>query len=558
MLFSPSFTVLLYVSLFSGTTFAIPPHTASDPAGIRPRSPLPLPQQNDSPSPSAPPSPPRPPPLLWPNCKGSGGCLALVNQVDCIDAYMQFERERSYDRYTSFQEARCTAVYRCEDPDEYGTDAYGTKSEAGLSGIVIRDMLDSLYTKYDCRFCGSVHWGKDLALAPFRAATSRPARRIYISTFLFASTSSVLLGLAVLAYGLFYVNYVPRIGLERVIHLQFGDGYPYGTLDLGGDLISQQAYDVTVFLDLPRSPPNLAAGNFMLDLALLSPASTTTAALPPAESDVLLRSRRPAILTYTSPLVDSVNRAAALPWLVSGWRRESEKVDVRMMEGVEFARGWRNVPRKLRLEIQSAEKMAVYHARIRFIARLTGMRWIMYNHRILSLILFTTLFYLTSLLWAALAWLAFSLYTSSSPSSTRPSSTIKPDPDAPTASDTTTAAPSSTPFIKSEPSDLDTEDDLDLSDTQRSFPTFSRQPPLRYTGPSSSSSLRRQIDPSVEAEIARTTGIQPLGGEEGEVVQGSRGGGARRADSGIGTSLEEGGSSAGGVQRRRSGKGRGG
>jgi seipin len=35
-------------------------------------------------------------------------------------------------------------------------------------------------------------------------------------------TSSILLGLAVFAYILFYLNYVPQIGIERVIHLQYG------------------------------------------------------------------------------------------------------------------------------------------------------------------------------------------------------------------------------------------------------------------------------------------------------------------------------------------------
>jgi len=35
-------------------------------------------------------------------------------------------------------------------------------------------------------------------------------------------TFAILLGLAVFAYILFYFNYVPQIGIERVIHLQYG------------------------------------------------------------------------------------------------------------------------------------------------------------------------------------------------------------------------------------------------------------------------------------------------------------------------------------------------
>lgn len=34
--------------------------------------------------------------------------------------------------------------------------------------------------------------------------------------------SSILFGLAVIAYILFYIEYIPQIGIERVVHLQYG------------------------------------------------------------------------------------------------------------------------------------------------------------------------------------------------------------------------------------------------------------------------------------------------------------------------------------------------
>lgn len=63
---------------------------------------------------------------------------------------------------------------------------------------------------------------QESAFTPFRAAVSKPARRAYIGTILFAITNLILLGAAVAAYSLFYLNYIPQIGLDRVIHLQFG------------------------------------------------------------------------------------------------------------------------------------------------------------------------------------------------------------------------------------------------------------------------------------------------------------------------------------------------
>jgi hypothetical protein len=96
----------------------------------------------------------------------------------------------------------------------------------------------------------------------------------------------------------------------------------------------------------------------MLNLALISPDSTAPPTATPSETDVLAHSRRPAILTYASPLVDTVNRVAAVPFFLLGFRKEAEKLDVRMMEGLQFARGWRNVPK-----------------RVRFVARFVGLRY---------------------------------------------------------------------------------------------------------------------------------------------------------------------------------------
>jgi hypothetical protein len=64
-----------------------------------------------------------------------------------------------------------------------------------------------------------------------------------------------------------------------------------------------------------------------------------------------------------------------LPLYVVGWRREAETLEVPMMEKVEFARGAKNLPQSLRLEIQSDSKMQIYSARVEFRARFTGLRW---------------------------------------------------------------------------------------------------------------------------------------------------------------------------------------
>ena len=152
------------------------------------------------------------------------------------------------------------------------------------------------------------------------------------------------------------------------------DGHPWGSASLGSELVTLQPYDVTVKLDLPRTPSNLAAGNFMLDLSLSTqlPSSSTRSTTP--SEGLISQSRRPAILTYVSPLMDTASKLAFLPFYLTGWNREAETLEVRMMERIEFPRGWRNLPQSLRLDIQSDERMQVYHAQVQFKAALTGLR----------------------------------------------------------------------------------------------------------------------------------------------------------------------------------------
>ena len=46
-----------------------------------------------------------------------------------------------------------------------------------------------------------------------------------MKTLLFVTTSLILFGMSAVAYWTFYHNFVPQIGLEREVHLQFGYDY---------------------------------------------------------------------------------------------------------------------------------------------------------------------------------------------------------------------------------------------------------------------------------------------------------------------------------------------
>jgi hypothetical protein len=63
---------------------------------------------------------------------------------------------------------------------------------------------------------------KDTLMEPLRVLVSRNALTAYLSTFLFFATAICMIFVSALAYGVFYNNFIPRVGLERIVHLQFG------------------------------------------------------------------------------------------------------------------------------------------------------------------------------------------------------------------------------------------------------------------------------------------------------------------------------------------------
>ncbi|KAL8926299.1 MAG: hypothetical protein Q9208_003021 [Pyrenodesmia sp. 3 TL-2023] len=366
---------------------------------------------------------------------------------------------------------------------------------------------------------------RETALIPFHAAVSKPAQKAYLGTFLFTTTSLFLLGLSTAAYALFYYNFVPQVSVERAIHLQFGNGHPYGIAQLDSSLTSLQAYDVSLFLHLPRTPNNLAAGNFMLDLSLLAaPSKTPPPSVPIPGTDSLRQeklghSRRPAILTYASLITDTASTLSGLPWYMLGWKSESEVLEVKMFEGVEFSRGGANVPKELKLVVEADERMQFYEVGIRILARFGGIRWIMYHHRILSYVIFTSIFWSSSMISALIAWLVLASYFSSGSAVVKKEEEMSAE-------------------IKTEPSESELYQTEGLSDTSRTFPTLGRQMPLHFTSRGEGSSGRTEDVVKKEVEdVIQSTGVHPLIAEADDEDEGAETTGFR--DSGIGTSLEE-------------------
>ncbi|KAF2764930.1 hypothetical protein EJ03DRAFT_331396 [Teratosphaeria nubilosa] len=353
----------------------------------------------------------------------------------------------------------------------------------------------------DPRTAGRLAVAQNLILQPFRLIFSRTAQKAYFTTFLLIATGFILFGLAVTAYTLFYFSYIPRIGFKRTIYLQFdnvysataatGTGllansakaahpYPYGTVSLAPDMVGAQQYDVAVELDLPRTPANSEAGNFMVEVSMFAPAEkrgtstghsimdTVHAGLAPGSTNaptMLASSRRSAILPYRSQLIDLAYKATELHWYLLGIRQESEKLRVAMFEKISFPSGWKHVPATMKVELQSEGTMQVYAAKAIFRARFRGLRWLMYNHRIISAVIFISGFWMTEMVFAGLAWFIVTMCLLSSPEDVKAEEVLEV-----------------VDRIKQEPDDS-VPPTPKHSETERIFPTSYSQQPLRYSSP---------------------------------------------------------------------------
>ena len=286
----------------------------------------------------------------------------------------------------------------------------------------------------------------------------------------------------------------------------------------------------------------------MLDVSLLASSaksSTTSSNLEHVStslnSTVLAHSRRPAILTYISPLVDTASTLSGIPFYVLGWKSESEVLEVPIFESVEFSKGWMNIPQFVKVFVEADEKMQFYEAGVKIVARFGGLRWIIYNHRILSYLFFTSTFWTCSMLSSLLAWFVIGSYFPSDEVGVPKKEGIED-------SDET---------IKTEEegdAQFDPFSTEDLSDTSRSFPTLGRQMPLHF---SSKREIVKRRQGEAEEKVKReednvmaSTSIQPLGAEADDEDDEDEGGIRSWRDSGIGTSLEEA-DRRSNVQRRR-------
>ncbi|KAK1823842.1 hypothetical protein LTR12_001798 [Friedmanniomyces endolithicus] len=406
---------------------------------------------------------------------------------------------------------------------------------------------------------------KSLLLKPFHIVLSKTALRAYLTTFLAVATAIVLFGFAVTAYILFYWSYIPRIGFERTVHLQFDNVYsntptgasggperthPHGVVTLWPDLVGAQRYDILVELHFPRTPSNTAAGNFMLLTTLHAPPSQPqpptyappppqTGSPPPPHPPILASSRRPALLPYRSPLHETSHTLLHLPLslLFPLNNAETSVLQIPMFEALEFpAKNWRAVPSTLRLEIQSEGQMQVYGAKVVFRARFGGLRWVMYNWWGVSGVVFVGGFWGVEMLAAGVAWGVIGLVLAGQAGSG--------------GEDGTEGGGEATRRIKEE-GEGEEDGVAGMSDTERTFPGVGGGPAVKYEP---ELRIKKEEEEEADEEMGVVVPEHEVKASQADAEDEEDEDADFFLDSGLGTSMESGNASRRDSMRRRRGR----
>jgi len=239
-----------------------------------------------------------------------------------------------------------------------------------------------------------------LLLPVFAIILSPRVQRTVIRAAFLTIALSWILGVACAAYIAFYMTHVPKTAHIEPVYLQYHNGTnPAALVDLTHEgtyskpLRHEQQYKVDIHFHVPSSETNFDIGNFMVRVDLKT-----------ADDKTVAFSSRPSILRYQSALHRTLAVfAKALP-LVLGIAKETQTLVVPMME--HFVEDQTHPVTKAIVSV-SDSRLQIYTMHLHLVADFHGLRYYMYYHRILTAMVFITLFIFIELSCATVAWRLF-------------------------------------------------------------------------------------------------------------------------------------------------------
>ncbi|KAF7547802.1 hypothetical protein G7046_g8895 [Stylonectria norvegica] len=326
-----------------------------------------------------------------------------------------------------------------------------------------------------------------------RVVTSKPVQRAVVHTVLFVSSVVTLFCFAAVASALFFQNFVPDQVVTRPVHLQYGSGLnPYAIASLTAPpMKSQQEYDISVTLSMPRSPPNVDRGNFMISLHLLDSKADNQLEMSArqyafahdgfGEHKVLFSSRRPVLIPYVDPVISLASRVLFLFYHMFAPGSSTCTMIIPLAERVKFSKS-STIPSAAYIEVEAGQTVQIYYAALSLTAQLRGLRWLMFHYRFPTYIAFTFLFWVFELIFMSVAWAVSGSALGDAGKRQR-------------------LEKSHDGLYKDEAE----EEREQLSDVPETFPTYGKQQPLKYEP-----AIKREL------EVERPISEVPVGGAEAD------------------------------------------
>ncbi|KAI9099877.1 putative adipose-regulatory protein-domain-containing protein [Phlyctochytrium arcticum] len=239
--------------------------------------------------------------------------------------------------------------------------------------------------------------------------TSDTTQRFALNTAIFTTSMGIMLAIASVIYGIFYLIYIPQVSHIIPVYMQYGSALgesvmPHAVVDFSGlsrqqiaYLTPEQHYDFTLELNVPDSTQNLELGNFMVQIELQSYDNKTTA-----------MSSRPCALTYKSPLLRTMLTVWKSIPLLFGFAKEAQTVQLLLLE--KYEENEIRPIQQVRLQL-SDPRIQLYRTSLHVEANFQGLRFFMYHWRTTTAIVFISVFMFWEALFAFTLWsLALSLF----------------------------------------------------------------------------------------------------------------------------------------------------
>ncbi|KAL2888151.1 tubulin-tyrosine ligase [Ceratocystis lukuohia] len=141
----------------------------------------------------------------------------------------------------------------------------------------------------------------------------------------------------------------------------------------------------------------------LLSQATSPPLSSLTLAKSLSRDPLLLKSRRPALIPHQDPLVAMFKRILSLPWYAMSNSRSRIIIETTLVERVQFP-SRAQLPKAMFVDIQAGQSIQTYSASIKFVARMHGLRYLMYHYRALCYVVLTSLFWASSMGFMTVTW----------------------------------------------------------------------------------------------------------------------------------------------------------